>query len=570
MNPIDKLAEYQKAATLLPPRYLLWPLYGAGLENMGRDGKPIEVELPVCGSDQLIVRHDAVGLCFSDTKVINQGQAHPRIYRDMRAEPVVLGHEISMTVVQVGENLRGQYKIGDRLSIQADVYTGGVNLAYGYMIQGGLSQYNLIDQRIIASDFGNMLLPLAPGMGYAESALAEPWACVVAAYRQEYRTKVLNAGTLWIIGPGEGLPYTFSAGFDAKSHPARVLLSDVPLELAAWLRIRAAELGVEFVGVADIHNPPVEQVDDIILLGAHPDRVEQASPRLARGGVFAVLANQPMPRKVRLDIGRVHYDHWVYTGSTGSDLAGAYLPRLRSTLKPGGSVWFAGAGGPIGRMHVQRAIQFADPPAVIVCTDISDMRLEDLCTAFNAEAAARGIQFVCLNPTRADEYAAGMAPFFARGFDDVVVLAPVPAVIADCASHAAPGGTINVFAGVGRGTMVEMELSDAYLKGVRAIGQSGSELSDMLFTLGKAANGELSTNRSVAAVGSLSAARDGLTAVKETTYPGKVVIYPNIGDFPLTALPDLKHVLPNVYALLQDGREWTNAAEAEFLRQTLP
>jgi hypothetical protein len=32
----------------------------------------------------------------------------------------------------------------------------------------------------------------------------------------------------------------------------------------------------------------------------------------------------------------------------------------------------------MGRMHVQRAIEFSDHPATIVCTDISDMRLNEL------------------------------------------------------------------------------------------------------------------------------------------------------------------------------------------------
>jgi len=59
-----------------------------------------------------------------------------------------------------------------------------------------------------------------------------------------------------------------------------------------------------------------------------------------------------------------------------------------------------------------------------------------------------------------------------------------------------------------------------------------------------------------------------LKAVKDTTYAGKVVIYPNIKEFPLTALTDLKDKLPTVYALLKDG-EWTNAAEEEFLRLML-
>jgi hypothetical protein len=39
---------------------------------------------------------------------------------------------------------------------------------------------------------------------------------------------------------------------------------------------------------------------------------------------------------------------------------------------------------------------------------------------------------------------------------------------------------------------------------------------------------------------------------------------------PLTSLADMKDKLPTVYAKLKDGREWTNAAEEEFLRLMLP
>jgi hypothetical protein len=74
----------------------------------------------------------------------------------------------------------------------------------------------------------------------------------------------------------------------------------------------------------------------------------------------------------------------------------------------------------------------------------------------------------------------------------------------------------------------------------------------------------------VAAVGSLSAARDGLQAVKDTSFPGKVVIFPNIKEMPLTSLSELKDKLPTVYAKLKDGREWTVEAEEEFLRLMLP
>ena len=574
----DKLAEYRRADEPLADTNLVWPLYGAGFDNLGRDAQPIEVPMPEYGPDELLVRHDACGLCFSDIKVLSLGEKHPRIYRDMKADPVVLGHEVAMTVVGVGENLRDQYRVGDRFIIQADIFVDGVGYAYGYEIQGGLSQYAVIDQRVLNGDHGNYLLPVQPETGYAESALTEPWACVIAAYQLEYRTGLKPGGTTWIIGisaPPEGGGaggggYTISSGFEEASHPGRLLLTKVPIDFADWLKTRAKALGVEVIEVEHIKAPPVEYVDDIVLLGVDADVIEAVSPWLADFGVLAMVADKPLPRKVAVDIGRVHYNRWVYVGGVGPDIARVYrdVP-VRSTLKPGGRAWFVGAGGPMGRMHVQRAIQLAEGPSTIVCTDVSDLRLQDLCTSFEAEAVAKGVDWICLNPLDKETYEAGMAPLKEPGFDDIIVLAPIPAVISDAANYLAPKGVMNVFAGVARGTMAELDLSDVYLKDARVIGHSASSIDDLRLMLSQAESGELSPNRSVAAVGSLGAARDGLQSVQDTVFPGKVVIFPHIKDMPLTPLPELKELLPTVYAKLKDGREWTVEAEEEFLRLML-
>jgi hypothetical protein len=338
-----------------------------------------------------------------------------------------------------------------------------------------------------------------------------------------------------------------------------------------------ASLGIETFEVLET-SKVFTPVDDIILLGADPELIEAVSPRLADFGILAIIADKPMPRKVNVDVGRVHYNRWVYVGGTGPDIAAAYrdVP-VRSALKPAGRAWFVGAAGPMGRMHVQRAIQVADGPATIVCTDVSDLRLNDLKETYAAEAAAKGIEFICLNPLDKAAYETGMAPF-ARlraspfrliGFDDIVVLAPVPALIADAATWLAERGVMNVFAGVGRGTMAALDLSDAYLRQTRVIGHSASSIDDLRFMLFSAETGTLSPNRSVAAIGSLEAAWDGLKAVKDQIYPGKIVIYPHLKRLPLTAVPDLKNVLPTVYARLKDGREWTNEAEEELLRVML-
>ena len=562
----DKLEIYKRAQDPIPPTYRRWHLYGAGLENL----KPAEAPTPEPGPDELLVRHDACGLCFSDIKVIRLGEEHPRIYRNMKEDPVVLGHEVAMTVMKVGENLKDQYKPGERFTVQPDIYIDGVGYAYGYEIQGGLSQYNIIDQRVLNNDDGNYLIPVRPSTGYAEAGLTEPWACVTAAYELKYRTGLKPGGVTWIIGSKANPEhnYSLSAGFDEASHPDKLLLTDVPDYLADALRARAAAIGgIEVVDVPDVDKPPVEVVDDIVLLGADAELIEKVSPWLNHFGVVAILADEPLERPVNVDVGRVHYNRWLYVGARGSEIADAYANTpVRSSLKRNGKAWFVGAGGPIGRMHVQRAIQKANGPKTIVCTDVSAHRLQDLDETFGDEARAKGIDFICLNPMEREAYDAGMAPFKETGFDDIIVLAPIPPVIADAVNWLDPEGVMNIFAGVARGTTAPLDLSNLYMKDVRFIGHSASSFDDLKLMLHETESGELSPNRSVAAIGSLSAAKDGLQAVQDQVYPGKVVIYINIEDFPLTAVPDLKDVLPSVYAKLKDGREWTNEAEAEFLR----
>ncbi len=584
----DKLDLYRQGRPPTERVTRLWPLHGAGLENLGVDGKPVTRPLPPLAPDELLVRHDACGLCFSDIKVIRLGQEHPRIFKDIKTDPVVLGHEVSLTVIEVGEHRRDQYRPGDRFIVQAEIYKNGVGLAYGYMLQGGLSEYAIIDDRILNGDDGNYLIPVQPGTGYAESALTEPWACVTAAYALRYREGLKAGGTAWFVGQGSGVRgqetgargYTISAGFEAEAHPARVALTDVPASFAQWVRARAVELGVEVLEFPLTEVPVGFVADDIVVLAPTPELIEAVSPHLADFGICALIGDAPMTRKVNVDIGRIHYNRWVYVGGRGPDIAAAYsaVP-VRSALKAGGRAWFIGAGGPMGRMHVQRAIQVG-APAVILCTDVSDARLQDLYDTYAAEAAARGIEFLCLNPMDREAYEAVMARFGASpssqegsreggGFDDIIVLAPVAALVEEGAGWLAPRGVMNIFAGVARGVTAALDLSDAYLRDVRIIGHSASSIEDLRFMLHQAETGALSPNRSVAAIGSLEAARDGMQAVMEARFPGKVVIYPHIKPLPLTAIADLKDVLPTVYAKLKDGREWTNEAEAELLRVML-
>ncbi|NLC58805.1 MAG: sorbitol-6-phosphate dehydrogenase [Armatimonadetes bacterium] len=582
----NRLKEYRDNPTATPSVMKVWPLYGSGLENLGVEGRPVEWPVPQPGPDELLVRVDAAGLCFSDIKVLTQGDQHPRIFgRDLAREPVILGHECALTVVAVGANRQDRFKPGDRFIVQADIYYQGVNTAFGYTLPGALEQYTLIGKEILDGDEGCYLLPVQPTTGYAEAALSEPWACVVASYRATHRPTIKPDGTLWVVaGPGVGAADSLriSRGLDAEAHPRLVVLTGLPAGLADRLEAQAKAAGASVVrteplaaldlsAFAQVHTGGAG-FDDVIVLGADAPLVEQVDPLVGRNGILCLVGAGQGDPTATMDVGRIHYDYTVHIGTLGDDAAEAYTRTRSSELTPGGRFWASGAGGPMGQMHVQRAAEKPDGPALIVATDVDAERLQVVLDRFGPLAEARGAKMVALNPKEMspEEFDAALRKVTGgEGFTDIAVMVPVPAVISHCATHLGEKGLLNIFAGVPKGTMARIPILDAARKDVRFVGTSGSSIADLRSTLGATEEGTLSPNRSVAAIGSLDAAHDGLAAVKSQRFPGKVVLFPQITNLPLTPLSELKDVLPEVAAKLSPAGEWTREAEEALLAAKL-
>ncbi|MEA3406632.1 MAG: zinc-binding dehydrogenase [Chloroflexota bacterium] len=572
-----KMTSYREADVELPDSYWLWPLYGAGLENLGRDGQPIQVPLPPCGPENLLVRHDAVGLCFSDTKVIKAGEDHPRLSgRDMKENPVVLGHEVVLTVMEVGENYADRFNVGDRFIVQADIYYQGEGMAYGYALQGGLSQYSLIGKEILEGDGGCYLIPVAPETGYAQAALTEPWACVLASYNVNYRTAWKADGSVLIVaGPGALDDYTLGEPYVEDGPPARVIAVGVDGGLSEQLEALAKADGFELSVIDEVSDlDDAEQYDDIVLLGADADLYEALEPRLANEGLVNLVGTQALTERVSVDVGRLHYDDINVVGTTDTVIASGYEP-IRVDLVPHGTCMFIGAAGPMGQMHFQRALQAEESPRLMVATSRVMERLKLLKPKFARMIEEKRDEVEVIvrafgrRPTPEFDESL-MALTDGEGYDDIVVLAPSAEVMADATTMLAPGGMISLFAGLPRGTLAKIDLASLVEKGWRFTGSSGSSIDDLGAMLDEAESGRLDPNLSVVAVAGLDHAKRGLEGLMHQEFPGKVVIYPQILNFPLTLLEELETLLPDVYAKLGPNHSWAVEAEAEFMRELLP
>jgi len=557
-------------ASHLPQRMLAWPFFGNGLDSLGVNGAPVELPLPGCGADELLVRVDALGLCASDVKMVRQGSRYPLFFaRDFAASPAQLGHEVSLTVVAVGEHWHGVYAVGQRLGLQPDVFAGGRRAIFGVNLPGGMAQYVTLGPAVLSGDSGSYVFPVPPALSHADVAVLEPWACVDVAFSPTARRLALKpGGTLCIQGREEdAAPYYFGAALPS----ARVVASTVAPALLRWLEQQPIDLTVMAPGAEG--TLPASwadaRFDDIVLLDPrHAASVAAAAERLKPHGTLALITPQPLDGPVAVDASRLHYEHWSLLGCPGPAIDAAYgTTRNRSDLRPGGVLLVVGAGGAMGRMHIQRALEMPQGPRAIIATNRGQVRLHSLVARFAQPAATAGCELIALSP---DEEPARLAATIdrlteGRGCDDVVVVVPDATVMQAAVQWLAPDGMLVLFAGVPREQIIHLPLDRTARYGAQFTGTSGSSVADQLAVLAKASAGTLAPAGCVAAIGGMRAVPAALSAMMENRFPGKIVIYPQLPDLPLLGLDELHTALPAVHAALGAGPSWTLAAEAALL-----
>ncbi|MGA3182912.1 MAG: alcohol dehydrogenase, partial [Verrucomicrobiota bacterium] len=202
--------------------------------------------------------------------------------------------------------------------------------------------------------------------------------------------------------------------------------------------------------------------------------------------------------------------------------------------------------------HVIRDLCQGVAGVAVFAGDLSDDRLAVLQKLAGPLAARNKLTLRPYNPSKEK---------LPDKFNYIVLMAPVPALVAQAVQDAAPGAIINIFAGIPADKTAEIDL-DAYIqKQLYFIGTSGSTLDDMKLVLRKVVSRQLDTNLSVAAVAGLDGAIEGIRAVEKNLMPGKIVVYPSCRGLKLTALRELAG-----QETLTDGH-WNKPSEDALVRQ---
>jgi threonine dehydrogenase-like Zn-dependent dehydrogenase len=487
------------------------------------------------GPTQLVARVEAVGICFSDTKLLHAFSAHPRKSEVVAGmDPAVLagipsyvpgdlptvpGHEVVCRIVAVGSEVR-HHRVGERCLVQTDyrhLPTAIANAAFGYDFEGGLQEYVLMDERVIMEPATGerFLIPVSDEPSASAVALLEPWACVEASYSHRERDHLLAGGRLLVVlargHRAEGLDALPGAGFD-----------------------------------------------DVVYFGATAAHLERLQDALAPFGVLdVVLGGRRLGRPVAVDVGRVHYDRVRWTGTTGPSAASGYASAPPDgEIRDGDRIGVIGAAGPMGVMHVVRAITSGRTGLTVTAIDIDPARLAHLAEVAGPLAREHDVRLEVI-----DSRSQPPAP----GFGYIAVMVPSPAIAAGAVDLAGERGRINLFAGFALGTRAPLDVDALLAKGAYLLGTSGSAIPDMRAVLTRLEQGLLDTNVSVDAVSGMEGVADALAAVEARTSGGKIVVYPALHESGLVRLSEIAAHRPSVAAALEEGR-WTRAAEEALLR----
>jgi L-iditol 2-dehydrogenase len=252
-----------------------------------------DVEDPEAAPDQALIEVKAAGICGSDVKHLQR----------VRKTPVILGHEFSGEIVDVGPEVEG-WEVGDRITSETSGYTCGrcffcatgdyhlcrERKGLGSRMNGAFAKYIAVPSRLLHS--------IPDDMGYDEAALIQPCADIVNAVTR--KAEIRGGDTVVVHGPGPmGLLTTQVAKACGASRVIQTGHRGVRLDIAK-------EVGAD-VTIPVEEEDPVERIMEITgSLGADvvfevsgaASAALQAFDEVRRKGQIIFVAGPPDPVEI--------------------------------------------------------------------------------------------------------------------------------------------------------------------------------------------------------------------------------------------------------------------------------
>ena len=243
----------------------------------------------------------------------------------------------------------------------------------------------------------------------------------------------------------------------------------------------------------------------------------------------------------------------------------------------GGNLAILAGAGPMGLGAIDYAIHCDRKPGLLVITDIDQARLDRAASIYTVEEAAKnGVKLVYLNTNCENPVEKLMELTDGKGYNDVMVFAPVAPVIEQGDKILAFDGCLNFFAGPTNPNLSAMfNFYNVHYAAHHLVGTSGGNTADMNEALDMIAAGKLTPSGMITHIGGLDATAEATLNLPKIP-GGKKLIYTHI-SMPLTAIDDFAKLgeTDPLYAKLAElcaanNGLWSPEAEAYLLANAKP
>ena len=332
-----------------------------------------EFELPQINDDEILAKVVCDSICMSSYKATHQADTHKRVPRDIAEHPTIIGHEFAGELVEIGKKWQGQFKAGEKFSIQPALnYEGGpIGLlsspGYSYRFVGGDATYVILPREVMEQ---GCLLHFE-GEGYYPASLSEPLSCVIGAMHAMYhitpgqyvhQMEIKDGGKMALlasVGP-MGLAAINYVLHREDRKPSLLVVTDINqerLDRAASLYTPefAAKQGIElrYVNTGNVDDPVKllkdlsggDGYDDVFCFAPVAAVIEQADDILGFEGCLNFFAGpSKAPFKAPFNFYNVHYAYTHVVGTSGgnTDDMKEALAMMGKGMDPAGLVTHVG------------------------------------------------------------------------------------------------------------------------------------------------------------------------------------------------------------------------------------
>jgi len=251
------------------------------------------------GPDDVRIKIHTVGICGSDVHYYQHGAIGPFVVR----EPMVLGHEASGTVVEVGEGVK-HLKVGDRVCMEPGIpdpnsratRLGMYNLDPAVRFWATPPVHGCLRETVVHP--GMFVFKLPENVGFDEGALVEPLAVGLHAAR---KAQIKPGDLALVIGAGMIGLVTAMAAIAGGCN--RVIITDIvqeKLDLASYFGMMSVNVTREDLNeiVSKVTNG--WGTDIVFEASGSEDAVLKVFEPLCPGGrvVFIGMPTHPVPMDI--------------------------------------------------------------------------------------------------------------------------------------------------------------------------------------------------------------------------------------------------------------------------------